>query len=189
MFCFLETFLLKPSILILPSGMRECVLVAQLCLILYDPMDCRPPGSSVHGIFQAGVLEWIAISFSKGSSTPRDWTQVSCIAGRFFTIWTTREVPHPCPSLECSALNWLHPKISFCYNPTNSVCIYPAFCPVSCNLHFLLLGVYFLVFMEHIFITSGTWKALLKRPLMSEMSILLSLVIISLVGYRILGWK
>ena len=50
------------------------------------------------------------------------------------------------------------------------------------QLHFLFFGVYFLVFMEHIFITSGTWKTLLKGPLMSEMSILLSLVIISLVG-------
>ena len=46
--------------------------VAQLCLTLCDPMDCNPPGSSVHGIFQARVLEWIAISFSRGSSQPRD---------------------------------------------------------------------------------------------------------------------
>ena len=50
-------------------------------------MDCRLPGSSVRGIFQARVLEWVAISFSRGSSWPRDQTQVSCIAGRFFTIW------------------------------------------------------------------------------------------------------
>ena len=46
-----------------------------------------------HGIFQARVLEWVPISFSRGSSWPRDWTQVSCIAGRCFTIWDTREVP------------------------------------------------------------------------------------------------
>ena len=45
--------------------------VAQLCLTLCDPMDCSLPGSSVHGIFQATVLEWIAISFSRGSSQPR----------------------------------------------------------------------------------------------------------------------
>ena len=63
------------------------VLVAQLCLILWDPMDCSPPGSSVHGILQARILEWIAILFSRGSFQPRDWTQVSCIAGRFLTIW------------------------------------------------------------------------------------------------------
>ena len=61
--------------------------VAQLCPTLFDPMDCSLPGSSVHGIFQAGVLEWVAIVFSRGSSWPRDWTQVSCIAGRRFTVW------------------------------------------------------------------------------------------------------
>ena len=53
--------------------------VAQLCPTLCDHMGCSPPGSSVHGIFQARVLEWVAISFSRGSSQPRDWTQVSCI--------------------------------------------------------------------------------------------------------------
>ena len=56
-----------------------------------DPMDCSLPGSSVHGILQARVLEWVAISFSRGSSRPRDQTQVSRIAGRFFTLWATRE--------------------------------------------------------------------------------------------------
>ena len=65
--------------------------VAQSCLTLCDPMDCSLPGSSVHGIFQARVLEWVAISFSKGSSQPRDRTRVSRIAGRRFTIWATRE--------------------------------------------------------------------------------------------------
>ena len=74
------------------------VLVAQLCPTLCDPMDCSPPGSSVLGIIQAGMLEWVAIPFSRGSpgrgsSWPRDWTQVSLIAGRFFTVWTTREAP------------------------------------------------------------------------------------------------
>ena len=54
-------------------------------------MDCSPPDFSIHGIFQARVLEWVAISFSRGSSWPRDWTQVSRIAGRCFTIWATRE--------------------------------------------------------------------------------------------------
>ena len=55
-------------------------------------MDCSLPGSSVHGIFQTTVLEWIAISFSRGSSRPRDWTQVSRIVDRHLTIWATREV-------------------------------------------------------------------------------------------------
>ena len=63
-----------------------CVLVTQSCLILCDPMDCSPPGSSVHEILQARILEWVAISFSRGSSQPKDQTEVSHIAGRLFTI-------------------------------------------------------------------------------------------------------
>ena len=60
--------------------------VAQSCPILCDPMDYSPPGSSIHGIFQARVLEWVVIFFSRGSSWPRDQTWVSCIAGRCFTV-------------------------------------------------------------------------------------------------------
>ena len=67
------------------------VLVTQSCLMLCDSMDCSPPGSSVHGIFQAKILEWFAISFSRGSSWPRGRNWVSYTAGRFFTIWATRE--------------------------------------------------------------------------------------------------
>ena len=59
------------------------VLIAQQCLTLCDPMVCSPPGSSVRGILQARILEWVAIPFSRGSSWPRDRTHVSCIAGRF----------------------------------------------------------------------------------------------------------
>ena len=66
--------------------------VAQSCTTLCDPMDSSLPGSSVHGIFQAVVLEWIAISFSRGSSQTRDWTLVSRIVDRHFTVWVTREV-------------------------------------------------------------------------------------------------
>ena len=51
------------------------------------PVDCNPPGSSVHGILQACILEWVAVPLSRESSQPRDWTQVSCIAGGFSTIW------------------------------------------------------------------------------------------------------
>ena len=58
--------------------------VTQSCATLCDPMDCSLPGSSVHGIFQARILEWVAISFSRGSSRPGDRTQVSCIVGRHF---------------------------------------------------------------------------------------------------------
>ena len=60
--------------------------VAQSCPTPWDPMDCSPPGSSVHGIFQGKILEWVAISSSRGSSWPRDQTHDSCIAGRFFTM-------------------------------------------------------------------------------------------------------
>ena len=63
-----------------------CVLVAQSCSTLCDPMDCSPLGSSAHGILQARILEWVAIPFSRGSSQPRDQTQATYIAGRFFTI-------------------------------------------------------------------------------------------------------
>ena len=58
--------------------------VAQSCPTLCDPMDCSLLGSSIHGIFQARILEWVAISFSNGSSRPRDQTQVSFIVGRCF---------------------------------------------------------------------------------------------------------
>ena len=61
------------------------VLVTQSCPTLLYPMDCSPPGSSVHGISQVRILEWVAISFSRGSSRPRDQTQISCITDRFFT--------------------------------------------------------------------------------------------------------
>ena len=65
--------------------MCECVLVTQLCPTLCDHVDCSPLGSSVHGILQARILEWFAISFSRGSSWPRDRTHVFCISrGIFF---------------------------------------------------------------------------------------------------------
>ena len=68
-----------------------CVCVTQSCMTLYDPMGYSPPGSSVHEILQTRILEWVAILFSRESSEPRGQTWVSCIAGGFFTIWTTRE--------------------------------------------------------------------------------------------------
>ena len=74
-------FLLPP----IPPSISVCVLVAQSCPTLCEPMDCSPPRSSVHEIFQARILEWVAISFSRGSSKPRDRTRVSCTAGKFFT--------------------------------------------------------------------------------------------------------
>ena len=66
-------------------------LVTKSCLTLCDPMDCSPPVSSIRGIFQTRILEWIAISFSRGSSRTRDWSQVSCTAGIFFTGCATKD--------------------------------------------------------------------------------------------------
>ena len=68
-------------------------LVAHLCPTLCDPMDCSPPGSSVHGILGARILEEVAMPSSRGSSQARDQTQVSWIIVRFFTSWATREAP------------------------------------------------------------------------------------------------
>ena len=74
------------------------VLVTQSCLPLGDPMDCSPPGSFVHGVSQARKLEWVAISFFRGSPWPRDWTQVSHSTVWLYhlrqadsTVWATRE--------------------------------------------------------------------------------------------------
>ena len=75
--CFLLSFL---------PLLCSCVLVTQLCLTHCDPMDCSLPGPFVHGLLQARLLEWVAISYSRESSQPRDRTQVSYIAGEFFTV-------------------------------------------------------------------------------------------------------
>ena len=84
---------------------------------LAELRSCMIPGSSVHGIFQARLLEWVAISFSRGSSQPRDQTQVSRIAGRGFTIWATRE----------AAWYTVQPK----KRGGGCVCVYLAACHVS----------------------------------------------------------
>ena len=88
------------------------VLVTQSCPTLCDPMDCSPPGSSVRGILQARILDRVAMPSSRGSSPPRDWAQVACTAGRFFTIWATQAwiwgpqilVPNSDPSSTYSVL-------------------------------------------------------------------------------------
>ena len=72
------------------------VLVSQSCPTLCDPMNCSLPGFPVHGILLARALEWVAVTFSRGSSWPRDQFWVSCIAGRFFTIKAIREVKIHC---------------------------------------------------------------------------------------------
>ena len=70
-----------------PNGeISVCMSVAQSCLTLCDPTDGSPPGSSVHGILQARILEWVVVPFARGSCQPRDRTLVSCTAGRFFAV-------------------------------------------------------------------------------------------------------
>ena len=90
------------------------------CPTLCNSMDCRLPGSSIPGLLQAGILEWVAISFSRRSSQPRDRTWVSHISGRHFTIWATREVPlktqglrsmegyNPCGCKESDTTEWIN---------------------------------------------------------------------------------
>ena len=80
-------------------ALKRKVSVAQSCLTLCNPMDFSPPGSSVHGIFKARILEWVAISFFRESSQPRDWTpvccvfRVSCIGRKILYHWATWEAP------------------------------------------------------------------------------------------------
>ena len=85
--------------------------VIQSCVTLCDPMDCNLQHSSIRGIFQARVLKWVAISFFRGSSRSRDWTWVSRIVGRCFTVWTTREVwwKH---TTECADYNKMYSHLS-----------------------------------------------------------------------------
>ena len=77
----------------LDSNIMWGMSAAQSCLTLCEPMDYTWPGSSVHGILQARILEWVAIPFSRGSFQSRGRTWVSCTAGRLFTVWATREAP------------------------------------------------------------------------------------------------
>ena len=90
---------------------RWCSVI-QLCLTLFGPLDCSPAGSSVHEIFLARVLEWVAIIFSRGSSWPRDWTRTSCIfsIGRWILYWN----PLGSPGFRCCVVCSV---ISDCFNP------------------------------------------------------------------------
>ena len=95
---------------------------AQSCLTLFNPLDCSPPGSSVHGILLARILEWVAMLSSRGFSQPRDRTHVSrgsCIEGRFFTAeppgkpfisYQIRSVAQSCPTL-CDSMNHSTPGL------------------------------------------------------------------------------
>ena len=89
------------------------------------PLNCSLPGSSIRGIFQARILEWVAISFSRGSSLPRDWTRVFCILDRHFTVWATREVCNV-KSVPKSSSFFVSPPIA-----------YVPFCAVSSYLQWM----------------------------------------------------
>ena len=95
-YMYTQTYILYTRYNVLYIHIHICILkwseIAQSCPTLCDPMDCSLPVSSVHGIFQAIVLAWIAISFSRGSSQPRDGTRISRIVDKCFTVWATREV-------------------------------------------------------------------------------------------------
>ena len=96
----------KLSIFHLSPELSCCCLVTKSCLTLCDPMDCCLPGSSVHGLSQTRILEWVAISFSEGSSWLRDQTQVSCIAGRRFTLWATNTYYLTSPPGDTNSTCW-----------------------------------------------------------------------------------
>ena len=92
-FCFSNSFPYREANPLHLPHLKVKALVTQLCLTLCNPV--AHPGSSVHGILQARILEWVAISFSRRSSWPRDRTWVSYFAGKFFTVWATRETHLP----------------------------------------------------------------------------------------------
>ena len=77
----------------------------QLCPTLCNPADCSPPGSSVHGFLQARILEWVAISFSRGSSHPGEWAYGSCADRQTLYCWAAREAPHQISPLHIPAVS------------------------------------------------------------------------------------
>ena len=92
----------KVRVKVKPPSTSRCSVVVSLtqsCPNLCEPKDCWSPGSNVHGIFWARILEWVAISFSRGSFQPRDWTQVSCIAGRRFYLLSHQRKPLVYPQI------------------------------------------------------------------------------------------
>ena len=118
-------------------------LVAQSCLTLCDPLDCSPPGSSVHGIFQIRLLEWVAISFSGGSSEPRDWPCISCMKGGLFTHWAIGEA---------SCGHW-----PFVYHLWRNICqVFGPFIWVVC---FVVLSLRTSLYIQDVNLLSGLWFA------------------------------
>ena len=114
-------------------------------------MDC-----TVHGILQARIPKWVAVSFFRGSSQPRDWIQVSLIAGGFFTSWATREALCPL-KLQISHSPWSH--VSFLIHgpvPLKSPIAYANFCSLSI-FHLLLLSYFFMVVISPVVLIKYTY--------------------------------
>ena len=136
--CFVPFYLKIVCESYIDISLKKWSAVAQLCPTLCDPMDCSLSGSFVHGVFQARVLEWIAISFSRGSSQSRNRTRR--IAGRCFTVWATREAIDMDPPW-VYILNLLSTSPSPYHPSGSSQCTSPEH-PVSCiksglTIHFI----------------------------------------------------
>ena len=123
-----------------------CVKVAQSCLTLCNLVDCSLPGSSVHGILQARILEWLAVPFSRRSLQPRDQTQVSHIAGRFFTSQATWKLKNTGVG-SLSLLQWIFLTQKWKWGLLH--CRWILYQLSSQETHFIY-SVYFLVFFVHI---------------------------------------
>ena len=129
--------------------------VAQLCLTLCDPVDCSLPGSSVHGILQARILEWVATSFSRGSSRHRYRTQVSCIGGTHFNFWATQRkypmnTPHENAPWKFPMNQYTEPWLGTLEHCT--ACILLQDTPESCIVAMLVSWLSLLLGHHHLFV-------------------------------------
>ena len=146
------------------------VVITQLCLTVCDPTYCSRPGSSVHGISQARILEWVAIPFSRGSYQLRYGTRVSFMAGRFFTLWVTREaLPYnklyPIPSI----INIFHEYSTFVIinESVNALLLTNIFNQIL----LVLPGIFFSIprLMDHVTLNLMSFRAPLGCELEKEM--------------------
>ena len=101
-----------------------CVFVTQLCQTLCDPMGCSPLSSFVHGILQAGILEWVSIHFSRESSQPRYWTWVSCTAGRFFYHLGHQGSPSHCQTFSLFLYKFICGLMEYYFTQWVIICYY-----------------------------------------------------------------
>ena len=150
-------------------------LVTQSCPTLCDFMDYSPPGSSVYGILQARILEWVAIPFSRQSSQHRDSTRVSRNAGKFFMVWATREAHGKGLTDLCHKGTWT-PKVSCCCccsgakscltlcDPVD--CSTPGFPALYCLSEFAQTHVHWVsgTLQGHVFFSNGIYQSELEQP-------------------------